>query len=177
MFIFHYKKINVIRGAIVYSVFDAAAALYLQQFSWLRFFGIMLVGATIYTFEIPNYFAWIEKQCARYNGYQQQIKKTIYALVYFNPLWIARHLLIIDLLTIGSSSFSILKIALISFVVNIPISLFVNFFIQNQIKLSSRYIASAVFSGVMAVYYAFSRVLFGDIATNETYIKLTTVGM
>ena len=160
MFIFHYKKINIIRGAVVYSVFDAMAALYLDQFSWLRFFGIMFIGATIYTFEIPNYFAWIEKKCSKYSGYKHQIMKTLYALLYFNPLWIARHLLFIELLTIGSSSFTTLTIAIKSFIVNIPISLFVNFFIQNQIKLTNRYIASVTFSGVMAIYYAFSRSLF-----------------
>ena len=160
MFIFHYKKINVIRGAIVYGVFDAVAALYLDQFSWTRLFGIMFVGATIYTFEIPNYFAWIEKKCTKYKGHKLQAIKTLYALLYFNPLWIARHLLIIDVLTFGSSSFSVFVIAIKSFVVNIPISLFANFFIQNQIKLTNRYIASAIFSGVMAIYYAFSKTLF-----------------
>lgn len=160
MFIFHYKKINAIRGAVVYSVFDVIASIQLDQFSWLRFFGVMLIGATIYTFEIPNYFAWIERKCAKYQGYKQQFVKTLYALLYFNPVWIARHLIIIDVLTYGSSSFSIFVIALKSFVVNIPISLFANFFIQNQIKLSNRYIASALFSGVMAIYYAYSKTLF-----------------
>ena len=160
MFIFHYKKINVIRGAIVYSVFDAIAALYLQQFSWLRFFGIMLIGATIYTFEIPNYFRWIDKKCRTYKGLKQQLLKTLYALLYFNPLWIARHLLFIEVLTFGSVSMDIISTALKSFLVNIPISLFANFFIQNQIKITNRYIASAIFSGIMALYYAFSKTLF-----------------
>ncbi len=162
MFIFHYKKTNVIRGAIVYSLFDAVAALFLDQFSWLRFFGIMLVGATIYTFEIPNYFRWIEQRCAKYQGYKQQLKKTMYAVIYFNPLWIARHLLIIDLLTFGSSSFSVLVIAFKSFMVNIPIAIIANFAIQNKVKLKSRYIISALFSGVMAIYYALSKTLFNQ---------------
>lgn len=162
MFIFHFKKINVIRGAIVYSLFDAVAALFLDQFSWLRFFGIMLIGATIYTFEIPNYFRWIELRCAKYQGYKQQLKKTMYAVIYFNPLWIARHLLIIDLLTFGSSSFSVLVIAFKSFMVNIPIAIIVNFAIQNKVKLNNRYIASALFSGVMAIYYALSRTIFSQ---------------
>lgn len=160
MFIFHIQKINVIRGAIVYSVFDAVAALMLGQFSWVRFFGIMLIGATIYTFEIPNYFAWIEQKCNKYSGHKKKLIKTLYALLYFNPLWIARHLLFIDVLTFGHSSFAILNIAVKSFVVNIPISLFANYFIQNKLNLSYRYFASAIFSGLMAVYYAYSKTLF-----------------
>ncbi|MCF6288201.1 MAG: hypothetical protein L3J53_03065 [Proteobacteria bacterium] len=160
MFIFHYKRYNVIRGAIVYSIFDAIAAIYLQQFSWLRFFGVMFIGATIYTFEIPNYFRWIDSKCAKYSGYKQQLIKTLYALLYFNPLWIARHLLFIELFTLGSAGYYILEIAVKSFIVNIPISLFANFFIQNQVKLSNRYLASAIFSGFMAIYYAFGKTLF-----------------
>ena len=160
MFIFHIQKINIIRGAIVYSVFDAIAALMLGQFSWIRFFGIMIIGATIYTFEIPNYFVWIEQKCQKFSGHKQKIIKTLYALLFFNPLWIARHLLFIDLLTLGNSSFSILMIALKSFVVNIPISLFANYFIQNKLNLGYRYLASALFSGLMAIYYAYSKTLF-----------------
>ncbi len=160
MFIFHYKRYNVIRGAIVYSVFDALAAIYLNQFSWLRFFGVMLVGATIYTFEIPNYFRWIESKCIKYVGFRHQLIKTFFALLYFNPLWIARHLLIIEVLTYGSAGYYIIEIALKSFIVNIPISVLVNFFIQNQVKLNYRYLASAIFSGVMAIYYAFGKALF-----------------
>jgi len=162
MFIFHIQKINVIRGAVVYSVFDAIAALFLDQFSWLRFFGIMIVGATIYSFEIPNYFRWIELKCAKYQGYKQQLRKTLYAVIYFNPLWIARHLLIIDLLTLGTSSWSILMIALKSFMVNIPIAIIANFAIQNKVELRYRYLVSALFSGVMAVYYAFSTSIFNQ---------------
>ena len=162
MFIFHLQKINVIRGAIVYSFFDALAALFLDQFSWFRFFGIMMVGATIYSFEIPNYFKWIELRCAKYHGYKQQLRKTLYAVIYFNPLWIARHLLIIDLLTFGASSVSVLIIAFKSFMVNIPIAIIVNFAIQNKVELKHRYIASALFSGVMAIYYALSKTLFNQ---------------
>jgi hypothetical protein len=160
MFIFHLKKVNVIKGAFVYSVFDAIASLTLGQFSWLRFFGIMIIGATIYSFEIPNYFAWIDVKCKKYQGHKRQIVKTLYALMYFNPLWIARHLLFIDLLTYGTADFNLIQISLKSFIVNIPISLFANYFIQNKFKLSSRFIASALFSGVMAIYYAFSKTLF-----------------
>jgi len=160
MFIFHFKKINAIRGAVVYSVFDAVAALFLDQFTWLRFFGVMTVGATIYTFEIPNYFAWIEQQCAKFTGHKRQLYKTLYALMYFNPVWIARHLLIIDFLTYGSSSFAVFSIAVKSFLMNIPISLFANYFIQNRVRLGYRYLASALFSGIMAIYYAYSKTLF-----------------
>ena len=83
-------------------------------------------------------------------------------LLYFNPLWIFRHLVIIKIFSLQSEfSFkNLLIISSFSFLVNIPISFFGNFIIQNKIKLNHRFLASAIFSALMAVYYALSETLF-----------------
>lgn len=135
----------------------------LHEFSWHRLLGIMFIGATLYAFEIPNYFDWIVKKTHKITGLKAIIAKTSLAILYFNPLWIARHLLFIKLFsgqfeTIG---WSILEIALWSFLANILISFIANYIIQNQIKLKWRFLASAIFSAIMAIYYALSETFFG----------------
>ena len=157
-----YTKRNILRGAIVYSLGDLVAALLLHQFSWIRLAGMAVIGATIYALEIPNYFAWIDRKTANLSGLKLTIKKTLLAILYFNPLWIARHLLFIKLVSgdYDAISWNLLHIAWLSFLVNIPISAIANYIIQNKIKLDWRFLASAIFSGLMAIYYALGEVIF-----------------
>jgi hypothetical protein len=157
-----YSKHNIIRGALIYSAGDTIAALLLHSFSWERLLGMMLVGATFYAFEIPNYFSWIEKKVKGQSAYRSSLFKTGLAVLYFNPLWIARHLLFIMIFSgqIQQVSWDLLRIASLSFLVNIPISIIANFIIQNKITLKWRFLASAIFSALMAIYYAMSIVLF-----------------
>ena len=123
---------------------------------------MILVGATIYAFEIPNYFAWIDKKTAQLSGIKQTVSKTGMAIAYFNPLWIFRHLAFIKLFSGNFSdiNFNLLEIACLSFLVNIPISFIANYLIQNKIKLDWRFLASAIFSAIMAIYYALSETIF-----------------
>lgn len=123
---------------------------------------MMLIGATIYAFEIPNYFAWIDKKTTQFSGIKKTLTKTGLAVAYFNPLWIFRHLAFIKLFSGNFSgiNFNLLEIALLSFLVNIPISFIVNYIIQNKIKLDWRFLASAIFSAIMAIYYALSETIF-----------------
>ena len=123
----------------------------------------MIVGATVYAFEIPNYFDWIVKKTAHLKGIKATLSKTAFAILYFNPLWIARHLLFIKLFsdqfeTIG---WNLLEIAFWSFLANILISFIANYIIQNRFKLKWRFLGSAIFSAIMAIYYALSEALFG----------------
>ena len=157
-----YTKSNILRGAIIYSSGDLIAALLLGEFSWFRLFGMMLIGATLYAFEIPNYFAWIERKTKDILGLKKTLAKTGLAILYFNPLWIARHLLFIKLFSGAYSEIdlNLLTIAGLSFLVNIPISFIANFIIQNKIHLDWRFLASAIFSALMAIYYALSEVIF-----------------
>ena len=123
---------------------------------------MIVVGALVYSFEIPNYFAWIDKKTQSFNGMKKTLAKTGLAIAYFNPLWIFRHLLFIKLF-MGQSdqiNWSLLAVAFWSFLVNIPISFVANYVIQNKIHLNWRFVASAIFSGLMAIYYACSETLF-----------------
>ena len=157
-----YKRSDIVKGLLVYSIGDSIAAILLGEFLFTRVIGILLVGATIYAFEIPNYFNWIENKTKNYKKHKKALVKTLLALLYFNPLWIFRHLVIIKIFSLQSEfSFkNLLIISSFSFLVNIPISFFGNFIIQNKIKLNHRFLASAIFSALMAVYYALSETLF-----------------
>lgn len=158
-----YTKKNIIKGAVVYSLGDSIASLLLDEFAWIRLLGMLIVGATVYAFEIPNYFVWIDKISAHFIGVKKTVYKTLLAIAYFNPLWIARHLVFIKIFSnsLESLSMNLLQISLGSFLINIPIAVLANYIIQNKIKLDKRFMASAIFSGIMAIYYAMSESWFG----------------
>ena len=158
----NYSRANVLRGALIYTAGDTVAAVVLGDFLWSRLLGISLVGSSVYAFEIPNYFAWIEKKLSARSGWQAALQKTGLAILYFNPLWIARHLFFIHLFSLdwAGINWDLLRIGSLSFLANIPISLLGNYLIQNVVRLQWRFFASAVFSALMAVYYALSVVLF-----------------
>ncbi len=123
---------------------------------------MVVLGATVYAFEIPNYFAWIDKKTALYTGVKKTLAKTGLAIAYFNPIWIWRHLLFIKIFSgnFDQIDLDLLQIAGVSFLVNIPISFIANYVIQNSFHLRWRFIASAIFSAVMAIYYALSETIF-----------------
>lgn len=150
-----YSLSDVTRGLIIYPLGDTIAALLMHEFSITRLIGMMLVGALVYSLEIPAWFSYINK---RYTGMQ----RTLMAMLYFNPLWIARHLLFIFLFSgqISLIHWSIFSIALKSFAVNLPVAFAANYLIQNKLPLHWRFLSSAVFSSLMAVYYALSSVIF-----------------
>ncbi len=153
--------------ALIYATGDGTASILLNEFSIWRLLGMFAIGGSVYAFEIPRYFSWIERKTARYEGIKKTMLKTALAMLYFNPIWIARHLFFIQLLSGQgmqlSSISSLLQIACWSFLFNIPISLTGNYLIQNGIKLSWRFTASALFSALMAVYYALSETFFGTL--------------
>ncbi|WKD86666.1 hypothetical protein KCTC32516_02042 [Polaribacter huanghezhanensis] len=158
----HYKKSNILKGALIYSAGDSVAALLLDEFTVSRLLGMMFIGATFYAFEIPNYFDWIVKKTQSLKGIKATLTKTLLAIAYFNPLWIARHLLFIKLFSgqLDAIGFNLLEIAFWSFLVNIPISFVANYIIQNRFKLQWRFLGSAIFSAIMAIYYALSETIF-----------------
>ncbi|MCD2257754.1 hypothetical protein [Psychroserpens luteolus] len=123
---------------------------------------MLLIGATFYAFEIPNYFDWIVKKTHHLKGIKATLTKTGLAILYFNPLWIARHLLFIKLFSgqFEAIGWPLLEIAFWSFAANILISFVANYLIQNRFKLKWRFLASALFSALMAIYYALSETLF-----------------
>ena len=156
-----YTKKNIINGALIYAIGDTIAALLIHEFSWFRLLGMAIIGGTVYAFEIPNFYAWLEKRTENYPNPKKWLSKTLWATVYFNPLWIARHMLFILLLNLNFQgiSWGIITIAFWSFLWSLPVTFLGNYLIQNQFSLKYRFIASSVFSGIMAVYYALSSLM------------------
>ncbi len=157
-----YTRANILRGLIIYSTGDSIAAVILGEYCLSRMLGVMLVGSTVYALEIPNYFAWIDRRVVQDTRLLSSLKRTAWALFYFNPLWIARHLLFVKIFSGQWSDVNpnLLVLGLWSFLANVPISIAANYLIQNQVPLGWRFFASAIFSALMAIYYALSEALF-----------------
>lgn len=157
-----YTKKNILNGALIFCIGDTVASLILNEFSLIRLFGISIIGGTIYAFEVPNVFNWIEINTASKSDFNKKILKCIYAVLYFNPLWIARHLFFINVLNLqwNEITWDLISIGLNSFLWNLPLGLTANYIIQNKIKLKWRFIASSTYSAIMAIYYALSNYFF-----------------
>ncbi|MBD2715755.1 hypothetical protein KBK19_11985 [Microvirga sp. STR05] len=155
---FHFHPRNHLRGLLIYAAGDTAAALLLHQFSVGRLLGMALVGGLLYSLEVPAYFSWIDRQVPPAPGLKRRLGRAALSLLYFNPLWIARHMLFIQLFSGHADQIStgLLAVALRSFLLNVPVSFAANYLIQNHIPPRRRFLASALFSGLMAVYYALS---------------------
>ena len=158
-----YRLGNGLRGLIIYGAGDAFAALILGEFSTGRLIGMAALGASLYALEIPNWFRYIDRRVPLTASWRSVILRTGLALLYFNPLWIARHLLFIALFSGDSRliGWSLITTGLWSFLVNIPVTILANYWIQVRVSGKQRFTASALFSAGMAVYYAFSGVWFG----------------
>ena len=155
-------KRDSLHGAIIYGFGDSCAALLTDEFQFSRLIGMMLLGGSLYALEIPRYFAWIERRFKK-PGIKNGIKRALLAQAFFNPLWIARHLAFINFFSgqFAAIQWNLISIGLDSFVQIVPFTLLVNYAIQNYIPPIRRFSASAVFSTLMAIYYALSEVLFG----------------
>lgn len=154
---------NMVRGGLIYGSGDTVAALLTGEFRLTRLCGMMLVGGTVYAAEIPNYFHWIDRRCPPGSGWRTAGGRTLLALAYFNPFWIARHLFFINLFSGQWQALNpqLLTTGACSFAANIPIAFIANYMIQNQLPCAWRFTASALFSAMMAIYYALSGVWFG----------------
>ena len=158
-----FSKSNVLYGLTIYAIGDSIAQLILGHFDWMRTAGMMAVGASIYAWEIPAWFSFIDRRTDNIVPNMIRIlARTGLALLYFNPLWIARHLFFIILFSegFGAVSWGLLQTALISWLVNIPVSIIGNVIIQGLLPLRWRFVGSATFSALMAIYYALSGVWF-----------------
>ncbi len=159
----HYTWRNVKNGVLIYSLGDTIATLITGEFSITRILGMAFLGATVYALEIPNWFLnidrWTEKTKA---GLKRNILRVGYSLLYFNPLWIARHMFFIALFSgeWEKISWGLLTAGGLSFLMNVPLSIVGNYVIQNKISFQWRYVASSIFSSFMAISYAMGAVWF-----------------
>lgn len=155
-----FSRTESLKGAITFGVFDTIAALILGEFSWLRLVGMSLIGASVYAVEIPSYFAWIQAKSQKMSHTKGNWYKTLMTVAYFNPLWIARHMCFIYLLNQQAITWGVLGTAWQSFVYGMPVSVVVNYLIQNKVPMKQRFLISSLFSGCMAIFYAVSAVIF-----------------
>ena len=153
------QKRRVVAGAILYPVGDALGALLTGSFTWGRFLGLSLVGASLYAWEVPLAFSIISGLSE-----ERPLRKLLLALLYFNPLWIARHLFFLRLFS-GQALLAsgLLAASLSSFLISLPLSAVGNYVVQNKLPLSHRFLGSATFSGIMALYSAVMARLLGGI--------------
>jgi hypothetical protein len=160
---FNYKWQNIQNGVLIYAIGDTIATLINGDVSLSRIFGMAVLGGTIYAIEVPNWFLLIDKWTAKYEqGFKKNTMRTALALAYFNPLWIARHIVFISLFTgqLTDISWALLPIAGMSFLTNVPLTVLGNYIIQNKIRFEWRYTASSIFSSIMAIMYAMGAVWF-----------------
>lgn len=86
--------------------------------------------------------------------------RTFGGMIYFNPLWIARHLFFIDLannhfqVNLMSSAAHCLQVGLESFITNLPVTFVGNYLIQEKLPAHLRFFGSALLSTFMAALYA-----------------------
>jgi hypothetical protein len=117
-----YTRANALRGLLIYSSGDSIAALLLGEFSLTRLAVIALLGSTVYALEIPNWFYQVDRM-VRPGGTRAALLRTLLALAYFNPLWVARHMALIAWASSGTlPGWGILAVASHAFVLNIPLA-------------------------------------------------------
>lgn len=162
---------DVLVGWTVYPAGDLIAQLITGQFQPVRVLVIALAGGLLYRYEVPWWFAKLDRQrfesrgflrfFLRADGHLNWLGRTVGAILYFNPLWIARHMLLIrlgsdpaSLQNFGPVLANTLVVATKSFFVNLPISFIGNYVIQMKIPLKWRFLASSIFSGILAAAYA-----------------------
>jgi hypothetical protein len=153
---------DAVYGGLIYCAGDTVATLISGTFYYPRMLSVLLLGASLYAIEIPAYFRWLNRRFNK-SGYANSLKRMFMVIAFFNPLWIARHIVFLKIFSghWDSISVTILSIASLSFLYCLPVSLVINFLIQNTIPLSWRFIASSVYSAFLAIYFSMSEVLFG----------------
>lgn len=158
---FFYSRDNIIRGGIIYTLGDTIATFITGEVQLTRILGMLIIGATIYAFEIPNFFLWVH-DLRLGSTLKAKIARTLIVVAYFNPLWISRHLLFISIISLRfeNINWDLIDLGVHSFLYGLPVMIPANYIIQNVITYKWRFIASAIFSGITVIYYALTEVIF-----------------
>ena len=161
---------------LIYPLGDAVAQLILQEFSLRRFLSLTFLALAFYQWEIPKWFKLLDTIVVPAHKISimpmagtvltKEYKlnwfgRTLGAMIYFNPLWIARHMLFISL---GKSSWGLinfnelvlssLTLGVKSFLVNLPISIAGNYIVQAKLKLEYRFLGSVILTSLLTICYA-----------------------
>jgi hypothetical protein len=175
---------NTVIACLLYPIGDLIGQLLLGDFNLERTICIALVGSLLYRFEVPAWFRFIDQlrvsdknqkrfallfsQSEPDNHPLNWLGRTIGSMLYFNPLWIARHVFIIYMSThhmqlnmaplaaVGHFILTGLK----AFLTNMPISIIGNYIIQQKLKPQQRFLGSATLSGIFSITYAIEYILF-----------------
>lgn len=144
--------------ALIYPIGDGIAQLILQEFSIYRFLSLTFLAFAFYSWEIPGWFKLLDSKNYKLNW----LGRTIGAILYFNPLWIARHMFFISLgkvnslcaINLNELIISSLILGTKSFIINLPISVLGNFIVQVKLKLKHRFLGSVILTSLFAICYA-----------------------
>ncbi len=154
--------------ALIYPAGDLIAQFILQEFSLYRTLSLTFLALAFYQWEVPMWFKMLDKFVFlkdKKNSDSHKLNwlgRTIGAIIYFNPLWIARHMFFISLGKVGYSGLANLNELLLnslilggkSFLINLPISFIGNFIVQVKLKLEHRFLGSVILTNIMAICYA-----------------------
>ena len=166
---------DVLVGWTIYPIGDLVAQLITGHVQWSRVAVMALAGGLVYRYEVPWWFRKLDgfefadadagwKRALMRDPLSDRhlnwLGRTLGAILYFNPLWIMRHMLFIRL---ASNPASLLTaqgwgdVALVgakSFLLNLPISFAGNYVIQMRMPLRWRFLASSIMSAILACGYA-----------------------
>ncbi|MBN8659945.1 MAG: hypothetical protein BWY75_00915 [bacterium ADurb.Bin425] len=188
------KNLNLAVGWLLYPTGDFLGQLILHpsHISIERLLAITLMGGLVYRFEIPRWFKTLDsikfddetiekfqllKLLTRENPAETAHKqilnwlgRTLGAMLYFNPLWISRHIYVIFIstnhqfmpsnMTPLAAVGHFLAVGGNSFLINLPISFLGNYIIQQRLPITYRFLGSATLSSLMAILYAVAYWLF-----------------
>lgn len=164
---------------VLYPAGDFIAQLITGDISLPRLIALSLAGGTIYQFEVPRWFRWLDQRTFSATQLEQWpflqwitlpheqhyrlnwIGRTLGAMSYFSPIWITRHMLILKIATtpwadlvwpavIGSLFLASCK----SFLVNLPFSILGNYIIQARLPLKYRFLGSIIMTGLFSIAFA-----------------------
>jgi len=161
--------------ALIYPFGDLAAQFILQEFNICRVLSLTFLAFAFYQWEIPKWFKFLDdvsisqgeiNVISRFlineDSKLNWLGKTLGAMLYFNPLWIARHMFFISISKtncFGLNSFnelilSSLTLGVKSFLVNLPVTLIGNFIVQAKLKLKYRFLGSVLLTSLLTICYA-----------------------
>jgi len=158
--------------ALIYPFGDLTAQLILQEFNLYRTISLCFLAFTFYQWEIPQWFKILdathiknpiplETILLNENHKLNWLGRTIGAIIYFNPLWIARHMFFIALGNVGFNFTGIGKLLLSSltlgfesFLLNLPISILGNYLVQVKLNFKYRFLGSAILTCLLTICYA-----------------------
>lgn len=173
--------IQHLAGWVLYPLGDLIGQVIMGDPSLSRYITITVVGGVLYRFEIPKWFGFLDRFRLEKDSIQKHrllryfvneattdgpfkfnwLGKTIGAALFFNPLWIARHLFFIAVATTPFHDInwieilgSTLRAGSISFLTNLPICIIGNYFIQEHLSLKYRFLGSALLTTLLNIKYA-----------------------